>query len=246
MRHPAGHSDAGLGVAGERREPGGTAQVVLHGTGLNLGDAPYLSADGSAVANGQAVAVNSDGTELTARLGLSDVPAGVYDVSVQTPSYAVVTLPGAYTVTAGAAAAASGFTPVAPARILDTGSGVGAPKAAVAAGGTVKVAVQGHGGVPAKGVTAVALNVTALSGTKSGAVTAYRDGDAAPAVPSVSYAAHTTVAGLVVVPVSSGKADLRNTSSGTVQLTADVTGYWTAAKGAGFTTRTPATVLGHP
>ena len=86
---------------------GGTAQVVLHGTGLNLGDAPYLSADGSAVANGQAVAVNSDGTELTARLGLSDVPAGVYDVSVQTPSYAVVTLPGAYTVTAGAAAAAS-------------------------------------------------------------------------------------------------------------------------------------------
>ena len=223
---------------------GGTVQAVLKGTGLNLGDTADLTADGSTAAYGRVVSVDSGGTELTVMFNLSSVAVGTYDVTVRTPSFNNATLPGAYTVKAGSPApAASGFTPVTATRILDTRSGLGVHRAAVKAGGVVALQVGGHGGVPAGGVTAVALNVTALGGTRSGAVTAYRHGAPAPAVSSVSYAAHTTVAGLVVVPVSSGKVDLRNTSSGTVQLTADVTGYWTAAKGSRFTTRTPATVL---
>src|SRR5665811_1961762 len=45
-------------------------------------------------------------------------------------------------------------------RVLDTRTGLGAPKAAVAAGGTVHLQVAGMGGVPSSGVSAVMLNVT--------------------------------------------------------------------------------------
>ncbi len=53
-----------------------------------------------------------------------------------------------------------GFTAVTPARILDTRTGLGAPAAKVAGGQTVELQVTGRGGIPAGGVSAVALNVT--------------------------------------------------------------------------------------
>ncbi|MFL6152083.1 MAG: hypothetical protein ACJ72B_06835, partial [Ornithinibacter sp.] len=48
-----------------------------------------------------------------------------------------------------------GYVSVAPVRLLDTRTGVGAPAAKVAAQGTVSVQVTGRGGVPVSGVGAV-------------------------------------------------------------------------------------------
>ncbi|MGH9133492.1 MAG: DUF1501 domain-containing protein, partial [Ilumatobacteraceae bacterium] len=53
------------------------------------------------------------------------------------------------------------FSPLEPSRLLDTRSGVGAPAGQVARRQRVDLQVAGRGGVPASGVSAVVLNVTA-------------------------------------------------------------------------------------
>ena len=76
-----------------------------------------------------------------------------------------------------AASANGGFVPLTPARVLDTRSGIGAPKAKVASHGTLSFDVAGQGGVPATGVSAVVLNVTVVAALDgSGYITAFPGG----------------------------------------------------------------------
>ena len=132
----------------------------------------------------------------------------------------------------GSATTAGAFGPLTPARLLDTRSGNGAPAGAVAGGHTVALQVEGRGGVPAAGVSAVLLNVTVTSPTATGFITVYADGTALPTASNVNYVAGQTVANLVVAPLSStGKVDLRVAGGGTVQLIADVSGYIVANAG---------------
>ncbi|MFW5471629.1 hypothetical protein ACOCJ4_16465 [Knoellia sp. CPCC 206435] len=122
-----------------------------------------------------------------------------------------------------------GMTALAPSRLLDTRSGVGAPKAAVAAGGTVHLQVTGRGGVPASGVSAVVLNVTATAPTAGGYVTVFADGTTRPTASNLNFVAGQTVPNLVVAPVgANGKVALFNGSSGTVHLIGDSSGYFVA------------------
>ena len=115
---------------------------------------------------------------------------------------------------------------VSPVRLLDTRTGVGAPQAAVAAGGTVALQVTGRGGVPASGVTAVVLNVTATEPTGPGSVTVYDDGPNRPTVSNLNYVKGQVVPNLVIAPVGAGgKVAMYNGSADTVQLVADVSGY---------------------
>jgi subtilase family serine protease len=121
-----------------------------------------------------------------------------------------------------------GFTPLAPARLLDTRSGLGAPRVAVPAGGTVQLQVAGHGQVPASGVSAVVLNVTVTAPTSPGWVTVYGDGTL-PGASNLNFVAGQTAANLVITPVgANGTVSLHNGSSGTVQLVVDVSGYYLA------------------
>ena len=114
--------------------------------------------------------------------------------------------------------------PVSPTRLLDTRSGVGAG-GPVRAGGTVHLQVTGSV-VPA-GAAAVVLNVTVTAPSKGGDVVAYRDGVAEPKVSNLNFTAGQTIANLVVVQVGSdGKVALTNSSTGTIQLIADVSGYY--------------------
>jgi hypothetical protein len=130
----------------------------------------------------------------------------------------------------GTPTAAGAFGVVSPSRALDTRSGVGAPKAAVKAKGVVAFKVAGVGGVPASGVSAVALTVTVTAPAAAGNVTAYGDGSARPGTSNLNFVRGQTVANLVIVPVGSdGKVALYNASAGTVQLIADLTGYYLAA-----------------
>jgi hypothetical protein len=122
-----------------------------------------------------------------------------------------------------------GFTSLAPSRLLDTRSGVGVVKAAaVAAGGTVHLQVTGRGGVPAAGVSAVVLNVTVTAPAAAGFLTVYGDGTALPGASNLNFVKSQSVPNLVIAPVgANGKVALFNGSGGTVQLVADVSGYWT-------------------
>ncbi|MGW7428190.1 FlgD immunoglobulin-like domain containing protein [Streptomyces sp. NPDC054861] len=136
------------------------------------------------------------------------------------------------------------FEALAPARVLSTLGGVGAPKAKVGTGSTVTVNVAGRGGLPATGVTAVTVNVTATNPTATTFVSAYPYGSARPVTSNLNVAAGQTVANLVTVPVKDGRFTLYN-HSGAVDLLADVAGYYTdaAEKGDRFKAVAPARVL---
>ena len=119
------------------------------------------------------------------------------------------------------------FESVAPARVLDTRTGTGAPKARVGAGGSESVQVTGRAGVPASGVTAVVLNVTAVWPSTSSFVTVYPSGEARPLASNLNTSPNATVPNLVVVKVGAdGKVSLYN-AAGSTDLIADVAGYYT-------------------
>ena len=128
---------------------------------------------------------------------------------------------------AGAPTSPGSFVPITPARLLDTRSGNGAPKHAVAAGQSIAVQIAGRGAVPASNVSAVVLTVTVTQPTAPGTVTVFADGSPMPGTSNVNYVKGQTVANLVVTAVGAdGKVDLRVNGTGTVQLIADVSGYY--------------------
>ena len=124
-------------------------------------------------------------------------------------------------------AAAGGLTPLTPARILDTRNGTGGISGPVASDHSISLNVEGVGGVPASGVSAVVLNVTATAPSVSGHLTVYPDGASVPSTSNLNFSAGETVPNLVIAPVGSdGKVDFYNGSSGSVQVIADVSGWF--------------------
>ncbi|TDF92895.1 hypothetical protein E1809_17210 [Arthrobacter terricola] len=119
---------------------------------------------------------------------------------------------------------ASTFKSMTPTRLLDTRN-----SAAVGPNGTVSFQVGGASGIPAN-ASAVTFNLTVANPTSNGFVTAYPSGTAAPATSNINYAPGQIVPNLVTVPVGSdGKVTLFNSSRGSAQLIADVSGYYVPA-----------------
>lgn len=118
------------------------------------------------------------------------------------------------------------YFPVSPSRIMDTRSGLGAPKGAVGPGGVVRLQVTGVGGVPLDASTVV-LNVTVTEPTGPGFVTVYPAGVARPTASSLNYTKGWTGANSVTVKVgANGKVDLYN-AGGPAHLIVDVFGDYT-------------------
>lgn len=118
------------------------------------------------------------------------------------------------------------YTPAGPVRILDTRSGIGGPIAPVGPGKMISLQVTGSNGVPASGVTAVVLNVTAVNPTADSYVSVYPDGGPRPTVSNLNFTAGQTFPNLVIVPVgSNGQVDFYN-NTGSVDLLADLAGYY--------------------
>lgn len=148
---------------------------------------------------------------------------------------------------ASAATDSGTFVGVDSARLLDTRTGNGAPKAAVAPGGTVTFQVLGRGGVPASNVSAAALNVTVTGATRGGYVTVFPGGGTQPLASNLNFVAGQTIANHVTVGIGApGTVSIKNGSGGTVQLVADVNGYYVggeATSGGTFTSLVPDRVL---
>ncbi|MEV6523762.1 right-handed parallel beta-helix repeat-containing protein [Longispora sp. NPDC051575] len=142
------------------------------------------------------------------------------------------------------AARASRFVPQDPVRVLDTRERTGVDSTTpVAPGGTLTLPVTGRAGVPATGVTAVTLNVTATAPTAAGFLTVYPNGRPLPNASTLNWTPGLTVPNLVVVPVVNGKVDFRNTGAGTVHLVADLVGYHTTDVGDAFHAHAPQRLL---
>ncbi|MEU4126148.1 MULTISPECIES: hypothetical protein [Streptomyces] len=133
----------------------------------------------------------------------------------------------------------SDFTPYKPTRLLDTRNGTGGPKAKIPAYGTTRVRISGNGDIPT-GVTAVVLNVTATNTNSAGHVTVWPEGSERPNTSNVNFAKGQTVPNLVIVPVDkNGYVDLYNGGWESVDLIADVTGYFTRTTSSGYTPINP-------
>ncbi len=127
------------------------------------------------------------------------------------------------------------YYPIAPARLMDTREGLGAPKAKIGAQAKVDLQVSGKGGVPAAGVGAVVLNVTITGPSADSFVTAYPAGEARPDASSVNFAKGWLGSNNVTVKLGSGgKVSIYN-RNGATDVVVDVVGYY--AKDNTFTNR---------
>ncbi|HEY0521560.1 MAG TPA: hypothetical protein VGC84_18870 [Ilumatobacteraceae bacterium] len=125
------------------------------------------------------------------------------------------------------------FTAVTPSRVLDTRKGTGRQGAVgpVGPGQSINVSVTGLAGVPAVGVTGVALNVTADSPTAEGYLTVWPTGEGQPGASSHNFVPGLTVANLVLAKVGAGGQVSIFNSAGSTQVIADVVGYFSAGGG---------------
>ncbi|WP_183067785.1 hypothetical protein [Streptomyces sp. gCLA4] len=212
--------------------PAGTwNQAVVHGQNLILTSDLMLMPSGSPYEDGPSLkplSVSPDGTSMKVLVDTTGLQPGLYDVGL----YIGHRITKAYTVTAPTTATKSRFVPHGPARFLDTRDGTGAVQQRVGPGGVVTLQVAGVKGIPATGVTAVVMNVTAVQPTEAGHVMVYPNGQPRPSVSNLNFTPGQIVPNLVTVPVVNGKVDLRN-NAGSVDLIADVTGYYTDQAGAG-------------
>ncbi|GAA2140066.1 hypothetical protein GCM10009760_22930 [Kitasatospora kazusensis] len=130
---------------------------------------------------------------------------------------------------AGSPGASGLFLPAAPTRVLDTRSGNGAPATRVGADQAIRVKVSDLPGAPAPDkLGAVVLNLTATNASEGSYVTAYAaDGSPRPGTSNLNFTAGRNTAAMAIVPVSQdGYVNLYN-HSGSVDLIADVQGYYT-------------------
>jgi hypothetical protein len=137
-----------------------------------------------------------------------------------------------------------GLEPLVPSRILDTRVGNGAPKARIGPGATIDLKVAGRGGVPVTGAGAVVLNITAVRATARSFVTAWPTGAEMPVASNLNVQPGDTVPNLVIVKLgTNGTISLFN-SSGTMDLLADVAGWFPEGDSSSTTmTLRPGTVL---
>ncbi|MEV0742704.1 peptidoglycan recognition family protein [Streptomyces sp. NPDC050549] len=135
------------------------------------------------------------------------------------------------------------FKPVTPTRIMDTRNGTGVTRAKVGPDSTVTLQVTGKVGVPTSGVTGVIMNVTATNATTSSYVTVYPNGTTRTSASNLNFPAGKTFPNLVTVPVTNGKVNFYN-RAGSVDLIADITGYYTSdGSGSKLTSITPTRLM---
>ncbi len=222
---------------------------VVHPAWSNDGRTLYLQVDHRTSAGG--AVTHSEIDAVLVRDGHGDSLRRVR--ASATGSYASPSFRGAAPA-AVVAGPASVYTAVAPQRILNTLTGLRAPKAKVAGAATLDLQVTGTFTPPTGAVvtvpadaTAVVLNVTAVNATLPTDVRVYptpADGSVPP-VSNLNVQPRQTTPNLVTVAVGlGGKVRLRNTA-GATDLLADLSGYFGVQSAAGslFTPTGPSRIL---
>ena len=127
----------------------------------------------------------------------------------------------------GSAEADRPFVAVLPRRLMDTRSGIGAPRGNVPANTTQRLRVTGPGTGNADVATAVALNVTALNSPLFGFVTVWPCNVAKPSTSNLNFAAGQTIPNAVVTSIS-GDGYICLEASAPVGLIVDTSGWFPA------------------
>lgn len=129
------------------------------------------------------------------------------------------------------------FYGITPTRFIDTR--VNGTKRPLARNSTTTLQMGGRAGIPASGVSAVVINLTAVTTTSQGYFTVYPGDKSRPTASSINFPKGWTGANMVTVPVSpDGKVKLYN-YGGAAHAIVDVLGWYAeddsvqAAKGMG-------------
>jgi len=168
--------------------------------------------------------------DASGRVYLYNGTAGTTQLVVDVAGYYLAADPSS----AGRTPVAGSFVSLTPSRLLDTrinvGSGGPVTRFKIV---TLHVRGQGQPAITAD-AGSVILNLTATSATASGYITAWGAGGR-PVVSNLNYVGGSTVANLVVVPIdANGDIHLYNGGSSSVQLVADVQGYYQGESAAGL------------
>lgn len=143
--------------------------------------------------------------------------------------------------------AGSAYMPMTPQRYLDTRSGSTTADGqdqghgAIVPGGHLDLGIAGRTSIPLTGVDAVIFNLTAVSPTGPGYITAWPMGQSQPLASNLNLNNGLTIPNLVVAGLGSGEVSLLNGGTQATDLVADVQGWFPS--GSGYTALTPARLL---
>jgi len=205
--------------------PSGVGSVVLVLVAVAPSASTYLTVHPADATRPTASVLNAARGETVAVLVFARVSAdgrvAIYNNAGSTD--VVVDVLGYHTTTA--ADPGEAYVPLAPARVLDTRSGVGTRSGPVPGEGVVVLPLHGVGGVPPTART-VLLNVTATQASQATHITVFPADRRAPDTSVLNVARGRTIANLVLAKLSpDGRVALRN-AAGEVHLVADVRGYY--------------------
>jgi hypothetical protein len=223
-----GASSLSVQVTGAGGVPStGVGAVVLNVTATGPTTGSYLSVYPTGSSLPTASNLNFGPGETVPNLVVAKVGSGgqvtVYNAVGQTD--VIFDVAGWYS--DGSTAVSGGlYGPLTPVRILDTRTGLGGVAHKVGTGQSISVQVAGVGGVPASGVGAVVLNVTATGPTAGSYLTAYPTGSSVPTASNLNMSPGQTVPNLVVAKVgNNGKVDIYN-AVGATDVIFDVAGWY--------------------
>ncbi|WP_460527167.1 golvesin C-terminal-like domain-containing protein [Flindersiella endophytica] len=149
---------------------------------------------------------------------------GAYPVQV------VIDIQGWFTGTGSAVKSEGGeYRALQPVRIVDTRNGLGGYQGTIGAGASKSFKVTGVAGpgVPASGVSAVAVTVTATDASADSLVTVWPTGQPRPSAAQLSVTQGKAVANTVIAKVGAGgQVDVYN-ATGALNVIVDVQGYFT-------------------
>jgi hypothetical protein len=134
------------------------------------------------------------------------------------------------------------YNSLAPTRILDSRTQLGAWGAKLSAGSPKSLSVQGTAGISAT-ADAVILNVTATDPTTSSFLTVFPTGTTMPTSSNVNFVAGQTIPNLVIAKVGANGSISFGVGAGSLNVVADVVGYFDSATGDYFHSLVPSRLL---
>ncbi|MFD6227311.1 PKD domain-containing protein [Streptomyces sp. NPDC060232] len=225
-------------VGGNSGIPADATAVALNVTVVSPRSAGHITAYPSGTAQPTTSNVNFVAGQTVPNMTIVPVGADGY-VELVNRSHGEVDLLADVTGYFSRSSGAGGYTSLDPFRIADSRTGQGT-WGQVAGQSTFELQVAGNGAIPANGVTAVALNVTATAARGVGHLTVFPSGQSAPDTSNVNFTAGQTIANSVIVPVGpDGRISVRNGSWDPADVIVDVVGYYSPNSKAAYLPTTP-------
>lgn len=218
-----GHGTTTFQLAGVNGVPADANAVLLNVTTTDARSAGFLSAYGDGQPRPSVSDTNWTAGQTIAGLALvylHDGKVTLYNGG-SGPVDFVADLSGYYSQSESSTV----YLPVAPVRVLDTRSGLGAPAGQLAAHQSMRLQIAGRVGTYAPGAAAAMLTLTVTGGSAAGDLSIYPDGSSRPDTSVINWAAGQTLSNSTKVTLGAdGWIDVYNASSKPVSVVADLAG----------------------